>query len=252
MGLVAAGNRWYHDTAVTETIEAAYPLLMRARLLDAVSAAQAANGRDPVTAERARRHDQITRSPRAFSELARKVAECGADEAGRELVPAGRDRRGVRLWVVSQPAAPTAPATATSAPPAPPAADPRAERLAELATALALPGDADPVATILRVLESQVAPAPPAEPAPLPSFVQPTRVSRFGSDGSDLVVAPAPPAPSTEPAPTVAPTSPTPFDAASEPAPPTTPAPARRSPAVEALLAKRRQASAAQTDPNKP
>jgi hypothetical protein len=94
--------------ALHATIAAALPLLMRARVLDAVLAAQAVLS-EPVTSAQARAARPVMRHARAFTELARAIARLGPDERGRVLCPVLPDRKGfARWWVQEQPSGPEA------------------------------------------------------------------------------------------------------------------------------------------------
>jgi hypothetical protein len=88
--------------SLAPTIRDALPLLMREQVIDAVLAAQAIAGA-PVTAQEARAATSgpVMRNAKSFSECARRIAELGADEQGRTLRCAGRDRLNVLLWWVS-------------------------------------------------------------------------------------------------------------------------------------------------------
>lgn len=87
--------------ALYDLIEDALPLLMRARILDAVVAAQAVAGQ-PVTSHEARAARPVTRHARAFTTLAWSISRLGPDERGRVLCSAGRDRKGFALWWVEE------------------------------------------------------------------------------------------------------------------------------------------------------
>lgn len=99
-------------TSIANLAEASYPALVAARLVDAVLAAQLANGGQPVPAELARvaSAPPVALTAQAFTRLARKVSQLGADERGRLLVPAGTDRNGTALWWVHEAALLTVPA----------------------------------------------------------------------------------------------------------------------------------------------
>ena len=88
---------------LAKTIERALPLLMRARVIDAVLETQIRLG-SPVTAQevRAGQRTPLMRHSRALTEVAHQIAELGADERGRRLHLAGKDRTGVLLWWVEQ------------------------------------------------------------------------------------------------------------------------------------------------------
>lgn len=81
----------------------AMPLLMRARIIEAVLAAQRSAG-EPVTAAEARlaRSEPVMRNARSFSEVAKAIAELGPDERGRVLRCAGFDRNKFALWWVEE------------------------------------------------------------------------------------------------------------------------------------------------------
>lgn len=87
-----------------ELIRDAIPLLVRPLVLDAVQAAQAIAG-GPVTSQEAREAAvrPVLRHARAFTEAAAAIARLGADDRGRVLRAAGRDRKGVALWWVEEP-----------------------------------------------------------------------------------------------------------------------------------------------------
>lgn len=85
-----------------ETIRDAMPLLLRARVIDAVAEAQMREG-GPVTSQQAREGRKLLRHARAFTELAWQISKLGPDERGRTLHNAGRDRKGLTLWWVQEP-----------------------------------------------------------------------------------------------------------------------------------------------------
>lgn len=85
------------------TIDDALPLLLRARVLDAVLAAQT-EAAGPVTSQEARgaAGRPLLRHARAFTELAWRVTRLGPDERGRLLHGAGTSRKGLALWWVEE------------------------------------------------------------------------------------------------------------------------------------------------------
>ena len=89
---------------LTKQISDAFPALMRARVLDAVVAAQNAQG-SPVTSHQARTapREPVMPHARAFTEVAKRITSLGPDERGRVLHAAGTDRKGLALWWVEVP-----------------------------------------------------------------------------------------------------------------------------------------------------
>jgi hypothetical protein len=96
-----ADQRRSTPTSFGDVITAALPLLMRARVLDAVLAAQAL-ALEPVTSAQARAASPLMRHARAFTELARAVSRLGPDERGRVLHPVPPDRKGFARWWVAE------------------------------------------------------------------------------------------------------------------------------------------------------
>jgi len=94
---------------LTDVIRVALPLLMRARVTDAVLSAQLIAG-GPVTSQQARAATAHPVMPhaRAFTELARAITRLGPDERGRELHAVAPDRKGIARWWVREPSGPEA------------------------------------------------------------------------------------------------------------------------------------------------
>jgi hypothetical protein len=92
------------DADLPGAIGDALPVLMRQWVIGAVLEAQALAG-GPVTSHEVRASRPILRSARALTELALVVARLGADEHGRTLHAAGKDRKGFALWWVQVPQA---------------------------------------------------------------------------------------------------------------------------------------------------
>jgi hypothetical protein len=162
-------------SAGSDNLSTAYPALVAPRLLDAVLAAQLANGGQPVPAELARTAAARPVAPTArdFTRIARKVAQLGQDERGRCLVHAGTDRNGTALWWVDSPDAEPTPAPAPRASAAP---DPREVAIVRRALALARPGEdaLDVLSRSLTGLEPSAPPAaqpPPVEHPPIEAAV---------------------------------------------------------------------------------
>lgn len=82
------------------------PLLLRARVIDAVLKTQTAYG-SPVTAQevRAAQPTPLMRHTRALTELCHDITQLGPDEQGRTLHCAGRNRERLLLWWVQEPPA---------------------------------------------------------------------------------------------------------------------------------------------------
>lgn len=80
------------------------PLLLRARVIDAVLKTQTAYG-SPVTAQevRAAQPTPLMRHTRALTELCHDITQLGPDEQGRSLHCAGRNRERLLLWWVQEP-----------------------------------------------------------------------------------------------------------------------------------------------------
>lgn len=83
------------------TVRYALPLLVRRQVVDAVLRAQTL-ALEPVTSAQARAAQPILTCSRAFTEVARVIAQLGPDERGRRLRDAGVDRKGFARWWVEE------------------------------------------------------------------------------------------------------------------------------------------------------
>lgn len=85
------------------TIEQAMPLLLRARVIDAVLKTQTAYG-SPVTAQeiRSAQDTPLMRHTRQLTEICHDISQLGPDEQGRTLHCAGRNRDRLLVWWVQE------------------------------------------------------------------------------------------------------------------------------------------------------
>jgi hypothetical protein len=101
-------------TRISTAVQDARPALARDAVIAAVLAAQLDHGQ-PVTSEQARAYGPpLESTARRWTSLARRVAALGPDPRGRQLVEAGVNHDGTRLWWVHDPTA-AAPGSTTAA-----------------------------------------------------------------------------------------------------------------------------------------